>query len=289
MAGADYAGRVHRVMDHVRRDLTGDLDLTTLARVAHFSPYHFHRVFKAVAGETLTAFVQRARLERAAYLMKAAPARPLGSIALEVGFSAQSDFNRVFRRRYGLAPGDWDRASRLDDRPLVDDLEAIKRAWLKEHVPKATVVSRPACRLLYARTRGPFQVDALREGYAALTAWLSGRGVDWRTRPLVGLSWDHYETTPLDQVRYDLGFSVDEGLAPEGAFGVHMLPAARAVEVRCVGPLVAVAVAWDYLYDEWLPRSGREPAELPALKRFHTLPDALAWASWDVSCSIALK
>ena len=83
-------------MDYVRRNLDSDLSLDELAKVAYFSPYHFHRIFKATTGETLVQFTQRARLERAAYLMKASPERELGSIALEVGFSAQSDFSRVF-------------------------------------------------------------------------------------------------------------------------------------------------------------------------------------------------
>ena len=104
-----YARRVHRVMDHVRENLRGELSLEALAKVAHFSPYHFHRVFKSVTGETLTRFVQRSRLERAAYLMKSSPSRELGSIAHQVGFSAQSDFSRVFRKHYGVAPSDWDR------------------------------------------------------------------------------------------------------------------------------------------------------------------------------------
>lgn len=78
-----YSRRVNRVVDYVRNHLDQDLSLETLARVAHFSPYHFHRIFKTTTGETLVQFSQRARLERAAYLMKASPERELGSIALE--------------------------------------------------------------------------------------------------------------------------------------------------------------------------------------------------------------
>ena len=50
-----YAPRVHEVMDHVRQNLSSDLSLTELAAVAHFSPHHFHRIFKGVTGETSLA------------------------------------------------------------------------------------------------------------------------------------------------------------------------------------------------------------------------------------------
>ncbi len=290
MVENSYKRRVHRVMEHVRRELTGDLSLAALARVAHFSPYHFHRIFKATTGETLTAFIQRARLERAAYLMKASPARPLGEIALEVGFCAQSDFSRVFRRHYQLAPSAWDRSSRLDARVLGPDFDR-QLARARERGPPlvARVVHHPARRVAYVRMRTPFLGAPLREGYERLTRWLESRGVDWRARALLGWSWDHYETTPLDQVHFNFGFDVPPELLGEGEFGVHKFPAVRAVDVRCRGGLTRVALAWRYLYEEWLPASRHDPAELPGIKRFRLRPDELGWDEWDLDCSIALR
>lgn len=62
----EYEKRVNRVIDHVRDHLAEDLPLERLARIALFSPFHFHRVFRTITGETVAAFVQRLRLERAA-------------------------------------------------------------------------------------------------------------------------------------------------------------------------------------------------------------------------------
>lgn len=285
-----YARRVHRVMDHVRNHLDADLSLETLARIAHFSPFHFHRVFKAQTGQTLTAFTQRARLERAAYLMKSSPERPLGSIALELGFSAQSDFTRVFRRHYGVAPSKWDRVSRLDPQHVRSDFEEALRAARAAGPPMtARVLDHPACRLAYVRMQTPFLGEILRAGYQRLTAWLEARAIDWRTRPLLGLSWDNYETTPLDQVRFDFGFSVPDTIIADGEVGIQELPAVRAVDVHCHGPLVRIALAWQYLFEEWLPASRYEPADLPGIKRFRHRPDELGWDRWDLDCSIAIR
>ena len=290
MSRDSYQRRVHRVMDHIRGHLEGDLSLDRLAGIAAFSPYHFHRIFKSVTGETLSAFTQRARLERAAYLMKASPQRPLSSIALEVGFSTPSDFTRVFRRCYGMAPTHWDRVSRLDDAPIVpefDEIVALARRDGPE--PQARLVEHPACRLAYIRVRTPFIGPALQEGYAMLTGWLTERGVDWRSRRLLGLSWDHYETTPLDQVHFDFGFDVPDAVEAEGPFGVVTLPAVRAVDVQVAGPLVRIAVAWAYLYDEWLPASRYEPDDYPSIKRFRRRPDEIGWDTYDLDCSVAVR
>ena len=82
--------------------------------------------------------------------------------------------------------------------------------------------------------------------------WLEERGVDWRQSQLLGLSWDNYETTPLEQVRYDFGFAVPDSIEAEGEIGIHELPAVRSVDVHCRGDLSLIARAWDYLYDEWV-------------------------------------
>ncbi len=250
-------------MDYVRGNLANDLRLDALAEISHSSPYHFHRMFKAVAGETVAQFTRRARLERAAYLMKANPTRTLHSVALDVGFPAQAEFSRAFKRQYGVSPSAWDRTSRLD-------AVSVRPASPRPASPPspARVVEHPPCRVAYLRMRTWFEVEVLRPGLERLTRWLEARGIAWRGAALIGTSWDHYETTPLDRVHYDLGCVVPNDVTADGDIGIYELPALRAVEVHCAGDLGQVARAWDHLYEEWLPRSRYEPADLPAMKRF---------------------
>jgi AraC family transcriptional regulator len=73
---------------------------TGVARAARLSPYHFHRVFQVLVGETLAEFVKRLRLERALVVMARAPRSSLTTIALTCGFSSSSDFSRRFKQRY---------------------------------------------------------------------------------------------------------------------------------------------------------------------------------------------
>jgi AraC family transcriptional regulator len=61
-----YAERLQRVVDYLAEHLDATLDLDTLARVACFSPYHFHRIYRALVGETVSDTVRRLRLRRAA-------------------------------------------------------------------------------------------------------------------------------------------------------------------------------------------------------------------------------
>ncbi|MEM9131461.1 MAG: AraC family transcriptional regulator [Actinomycetota bacterium] len=288
-----YEARVDRVMDHVRTNLDQELPLADLAAVAHFSPYHFHRIFRATTGETVADFVRRARLERAVQLMQAAPQRSLTSISAETGFATPSDFARLFRRQYGCAPSSWDRRTRLDARPdVTDDAPLLAPGF----TPTARLVERPALHLLYHRVRDPWRDGNLARGYRALIAHLERRRLDWRDRPLVGLSWESAKASALDTLVYDLGFVVDpeEGgpptptADPDEPFGRHRFEATPAVEVAC-DSLPAIALAWDHLYADWLPTSGHEPTDQPAMKRFRRLPTTLAPDDWPVDCSIGLR
>ncbi len=103
----EYMARVSRVMDHVERNLDRPLRLEDLARVANFSPFHFHRIFHALAGETLAGFIRRVRLERAASKLTDNPKLSVTAVALDCGFPDSAAFARAFRERFGMSAMAW--------------------------------------------------------------------------------------------------------------------------------------------------------------------------------------
>jgi len=285
----DWPIRLDRVIDHARSQPDGDLSVAALARVAHASPFHFGRMFKGHTGETVNRFARRVRVERAAELMRSRPDLPLAEVAVAVGLGALSNFSRVFKQVYGVAPSRWDRASRLT--PGIEGLDDGLAALLDDAPPmRARIVARPALRVAYVRVATPFfDNDLLAEGYAALIAALDRLDVDWRARPLVGMSWDNPDATPIARVRFDLGFVLPPGVDLAGALAEYTLPAAGYAAVHVRGGKAHIARAWQHLYDRWFPGSGHEPADRPGIKFFRRRPDALGWADYDLDCAIALR
>lgn len=90
----------------MQANLAGDLRLTKLSTLVHMSPYHFARLFKQGAGVTPRQFVIRRRIE-AAKILLTAQHRPIGDVALQVGFTSQSYFTTTFRRVTGVTPGHY--------------------------------------------------------------------------------------------------------------------------------------------------------------------------------------
>ena len=77
--------------------------------MAAFSPFHFHRVFRTVTGETLFGFIQRLRLERAAGVLLAVPDRSVLEVALDHGFASAATFARAFKAYFGTSATEWRR------------------------------------------------------------------------------------------------------------------------------------------------------------------------------------
>ena len=99
----DYADRVERVHAYLAEHLDRDVDLDHLAGIACFSPFHFHRIYHALQGETVAESVRRMRLHRAA-LDLIEGAVPIARIAARAGYGSQAAFTRAFRSAYGAPP-----------------------------------------------------------------------------------------------------------------------------------------------------------------------------------------
>src|SRR5512136_1569096 len=93
-ARAVYVSRLNKVIDYIHANLEQPLSLNVLASVAGFSPFHFHRIFKSLVGETLGDYIQRARLEKSANMLLNGPRDNILEIALSCGFSSAAIFSR---------------------------------------------------------------------------------------------------------------------------------------------------------------------------------------------------
>ncbi|KAA0932402.1 helix-turn-helix transcriptional regulator [Streptomyces apricus] len=126
-----------RARDAMDRAYAQPLDVPALARVAHLSPAHFARTFRATFGETPHRYLQRRRVERAMSLLRETD-RSVTDICFEVGFGSPGTFSRTFRDIVGRSP----RAYRKEAGRAADTGAAtaagvptcFTMAWLRPHL-----------------------------------------------------------------------------------------------------------------------------------------------------------
>ncbi len=268
----DYVERVNRAIDFVVCHLDQDLRLEDVASAACFSPFHFHRVFKSLIGETLAQFVKRLRLERALAIMSHAPDRPLTAVALECGFASSSEFSRSFKQRYGVPPSAFDvrtwRDSKRDDLlTLMSEagpchLDRLPRGENPDGF-RARVRPLPRRTMAYIRVHDPYRSDAVPNAAARLVSWALARGLaDGRW---YGYMWDDPEVAALEDCWYDVGLEVP-GAEPGGEVGVMEFPPMLVAEVEMRGDIALEMRLLDWLYGTWLPSSGYSPAHHPCFE-----------------------
>ena len=295
-APPDYLARINRAIDLVVRDLSQPLPLQAVAAASGFSAFHFHRVFKAVVGETLNQFVKRLRLERALFLMSHAPRRSLTEVALDCGFASSSDFSRSFRQQFGQAPRRFDLAAfrearRADFDRLMAGPQATPRvqALLPGANPDGFVVrfrDLPARTVAYVRVFQPYREGAAQAACDRLLAWAEPRGLadgQW-----LGYMWDEPEIVALEDCRYDVGLVVD-GVDPGGEVGCFRFPPMRVAEVVIRGDIQLEVRALDWLYQTWLPHSGCVPDDHPAFEAWIGRPFAHGNTHFELTCQLPVR
>ena len=95
--------RLHRVREFIDANLGHNLSLVTLAQIAHTSPFHFGRLFKAGTGLTPHQYVLNERIERAKRLL-VENQLTIVEIAHECGFATQAHLTTAFRTHVGNTP-----------------------------------------------------------------------------------------------------------------------------------------------------------------------------------------
>jgi AraC-like DNA-binding protein len=107
-----------RARDAMDRAYAGPLDVPALARIAHVSPAHFTRTFRATFGETPHRYLQRRRVERAMSLLRETE-RSVTDICFEVGFGSLGTFSRTFRQIVGRSPRTYRQDAAAETRPAA--------------------------------------------------------------------------------------------------------------------------------------------------------------------------
>lgn len=315
---AEYARRMNKVLDHIDRHLDAPLELAQLAEVAHFSRFHFHRVFSAWMGETLGDYARRRRLETAAFRLTRGADDSVLDIALSTGFGSGEAFARAFKLKFGCTPSQWrtgigqhnaalleqvrlrrqdsnadqafsnpDQASNAalpDDGRSFTSPEHSMESLIKE-ITDISIADLAPARVAFLRHIGPYGPALGTFWRASVAPWIAAHGLQDAVR--YGIGHDDPSITAPDKCRYDACVEVADDFQASGQAGITMLPGGRYAVARFHGPTSALPDAWMTLSRAWLPSSGMQWDERPCFERF-TAQTGLDPATGLFTCDICI-
>lgn len=293
----EYMSRINRVMDYIETHLDEELSLETLAEVAHFSPFHFHRIFRAMTGETLGRFIQRLRLERAALRLRMNKRTSITEIALETGFSGSAVFSRTFRELFGVSPSEWrsgkSKNSAMDSNHSQQygndrkDIEITSmyvigvthaltwRMNMKGRTIDVRVDEFPPMPVAYIRHTGPYKGDSalFQSLFTRLMTWAGPRGLLADPKViLMSVYHDDPEITVEEKQRVSVCLTIPEDTEVSGEVGKMTVPGGEYAVARFELLPDEYGEAWNAVCGEWLPQSGYQPDDRPALELYRNDP-----------------
>ena len=225
---ADYKNRINRVFEFIDQNLESDLSLNKISEIAFFSPFHFHRVFKFITGETLNGYITRRRIEKSAsdLLHKNITAT---EIAHKYGFSDNSSYSRTFKKYFGVSPTEFkkqnpNRHSKIrqleskngqeypDYEKYICIIDNLKK-WTDMNA-KIEVKETPELNLAGVTHVG---VNGIEKAFEKLTKWAIPKGLLKNSEAKMGrVFFDSFKFTAPDKVRMSIFLVTNEPFETEG-------------------------------------------------------------------------
>lgn len=291
-----YLDAIQRVIAHVATHLDDALDLETLAGDACLSPFHFHRVFRGMVGETPMEFVRRLRLERAAWQL-ATSTVPVTAVAFDAGYEAHEAFTRAFRQHFGASPTEFRATPRVHHHLAAPcGVHFDPHGGVSSFVPRSTggttmhvdIDTQPARRLATVRHVGPYNQIGRAFGVLgqrlgpAMGALLAQGGA------MIALYHDAPEGIAPEELRSDAAVVVPHDFVMPPGVTEQRLPAGRYASTVHVGPYDQLGDVWQRFMGEWLPASRERVADSPAVEIYLNNPETTPRAEWRTRLSIPL-
>lgn len=268
-----YRRRIERAVALIERAIAQGEDPPELARLAEaaaFSPFHFHRVYRAMTGETSGQTVARLRLLQSLRLL-AGEARSITDTALAVGYQTPQAFSRAFRQGIGATPSE-----------LRAEPERLRREIARLAQPPGSAASSAPLRVEVVEV-DPFQVLALRvtggypqqnRGYGRLFAWAAEHERMEQLSGLYGVPWDDRRDVAVADCAFDCMIALNAPFEPEDeAFRRVPMGGGRYARLRHVGPFDGLEALTDALLAQWLPDSGERLRDAPLHHEYLDDPD----------------
>lgn len=254
----DWTVRMERALAMLGTRLDAPPSLQEMAAAASVSPFHFHRIWRAMTGETLGHTVERLRIAVAQQRL-AAGGTSITQVAMDGGFGTSQSFARSFRRVAGTTPTGF----------LASGSTAMGTA--AQQTAEVRVEIRAERQLVALRQEGGAyrELNAL---FWAVWNWAEGKDLLDQLQGIYGIPLDDPISVAEEQLRYDACLAIDEpGTPPPPLRALTLAEGAYAV-LRHVGSYDDLEHTNQRII-EWLLASGREPADMPLFHHFLDDPE----------------
>ena len=284
-SNALYQKRFQWVIDYIYEHLDETLDLNKLAEVACMSPYHWHRIYQATYGESLASTVKRLRLHKAAGKLVNSESS-IGDIAKQSGYTSIQSFSRTFSDVYGMPPARYRHSGSHTQFKLSD--HTIKNSGTNT-MHDVTIKKVESFELIGLTHTGAYM--DIGNAFEKLFGWLAMNNLFSPKMKVMGIYYDDPSTVPENELRSAACATLSDidNIKLTDNMEKKSIQACEYAVLQFKGPYSDMHKAYNWLYGEWFPNSGREPADQPAFEDYLNNPREVAPTELITEIYVPLK
>ncbi|WP_423914351.1 AraC family transcriptional regulator [Capnocytophaga gingivalis] len=255
----DYTQRINKVVAYINDHLDESLDLKTLAEVAALSEFHFHRVFKALKGESIGAHISRLRIEAAARLLRYS-ALSTEDIAFNIGYEAPAALSKAFKNQYGITPTKYrtNKDIYIMKKEIINPDLALKAPKIMELEPK---------NLIYVALTGEYGTLDYGKAYEQLWAVVKSQKLFTKGIESICVSYDDPKITEASLQRSEVSLAIHKPAHPEGEVSCKTLAGGKYAVFFYQGSYSHLA-AVDDMAMRWVVESEYELRDEPLFEKY---------------------
>ena len=255
----DYIQRINKVVAYINDHLDESLDLKTLAEVAALSEFHFHRVFKALKGESIGAHISRLRIEAAARLLRYS-ALSIEDIAFNIGYEAPAALSKAFKNQYGITPTQYrtNKDIYIMKKEIINPDLALKAPKIMELEPK---------NLIYVALTGKYGTLDYGKAYEQLWAVVKSQKLFTKGIESICVSYDDPKITEASLQRSEVSLAIHKPAHPEGEVSCKTLAGGKYAVFFYQGSYSHLSAVYDAAM-RWVIDSEYEVREEPTFEKY---------------------
>lgn len=289
-----YYQRINLAIEYINNHLSENISLTQLAEAAHFSPYHFHRIFKNLLNETVNEFTNRVRLEKACNLLKYSK-QTIMDISITCGYSSTSTFSRSFKKHYHVSPSEYRIHRQIENSKISKELFPINRYLERSNKNKTIdqfkvqLIDFKERKVAFIRVYDSFREGAVLKKFDQLIKWAINNGI-YEQGTIFGMSLDDIMITPKHKYRYEVCITIpDDYIVDHTEISTMIIPKCRYATTDVSGDIALVIDGWSHLYNDWLLNNDYEPEHLHALEIFKEKDQVCDWSTYNLQLCVPVK
>ena len=262
----EYFKAINRAVDFINEHMNEPINLYDLAGVAHISGFHFHRIFKAMLGESPGEYIQRLRLEKAMFKLQTTRQTML-EIAEQTGYQSPHALSKAFKKRFGISPSVYRAQSSHWSVPVETPVFIRIEPEIRVIKPKQVIT---------VKVVNPFvNTGAFIHAWKKLIRFAGVNGIPDNEHEYFSLSRDISTITRPDLYRSYACVTTNPDIKPKGEFGKQTIDGGLYAVFTYKGAYRNLERLYCFIYRNWIPNSPYELRDIAFFEKFLNSPDVV--------------